>query len=248
MEFYSLINAQCEYNFSMMTMATTIAKESGHGMKNGWATDSNSCQSFQPLFKLELSWCSDTILLRIHNFWWFNSIFHGWVWEYITYDVRVGDVHCAYNKIEDGTDREEKKNGESNKMIYTVAAWEQIWMECIPFAVAYTSSNVIYRITCRPWAFDQEIHRKTNHLGAKTNQEEQSFRSEFNSIVLAAFSVLHSSHFAVNEIWKRGQDFRVSSGFIVCVCRMCACVCKVNCIAIILIIWLLEKGRQRKSL
>lgn len=171
MEFYSLINAQCEYNFSMMTMATTIAKESGHGMKNGWATDSNSCQSFQPLFKLKLTWCFDTILLRIHNFWWFNSIFHGWVWEYITYDVRVGDVHCAYNKIEDGTDREEKKNGKSNKMIYAVAAWEQIWMECIPFAVAYTSSNVIYRITCRPWAFDQEIHRKTNHLGAKTNQE-----------------------------------------------------------------------------
>lgn len=84
----------------------------------------------------------------------------------------VDDV-CTVHIIRLKRERKKSKKKKRNTKIY-----EENRMKCIhtePFTI---SANVIYRITCRPWAFDQEIHRKTNHLGAKTNQEETKFCSE----------------------------------------------------------------------
>lgn len=171
----SLFNVQCWYNFSMTTiLMTTMSKkmdiEKLCERDEVWSP-LNRIVAKRSLFdfKRELSWrfaCTRTTLIFCHeyNFRWFNSIFPVWcmiLWVMCT-------VHIIRLKTDMG------KKGESNKMMYThiltSKLYEQISMKSISFAVAAhthtrTSSNVIYRITCRPWAFDQEIHR--NPFGSK---------------------------------------------------------------------------------
>lgn len=66
------------------------------------------------------------------------------------------------------------------------------------------------------------------------------FPSSYSSLLLLPFLPFS----LCQRNMKKGTRFCVAR-IDVCVCMECVCVCKVNYIAIILIIWLLEKGRKR---